>query len=63
MYVVPILVLTLVIVAGAVWSPVFALLIAVPLFALFLACVGLSRRAGVPRISPHAIRHASATHI
>jgi hypothetical protein len=45
MYVVPMLVLALVIVAGAVWSPIFALIVAVPLFALFLAYVGFARRA------------------
>jgi hypothetical protein len=43
-YAIPILVLALVIVAGAVWSPIFALIIAVPLFMLFLAYVGFSRR-------------------
>jgi hypothetical protein len=45
MYVVPMLVLAFVIVIGAFWSPIFALIIAVPLFALFLAYVGFSRRA------------------
>jgi len=44
MYVVPIVVLALVIALGSFWSPIFALIIAVPLFALFLAYVGLSRR-------------------
>ncbi|HWM62617.1 MAG TPA: hypothetical protein VNP96_01350 [Solirubrobacterales bacterium] len=45
MYVVPIIVLAFVIAIGAVWSPIFALIIAVPLFVLFLAFVGFSRRA------------------
>ncbi len=45
MYVVPILVLAFVIAIGTVWSPIFALIIAVPLFALFLVFVGFSRRA------------------
>jgi hypothetical protein len=45
MYVVPIVALALVIVLGSFWSPIFALIIAVPLFALFLAYVGFSRRA------------------
>ena len=45
MYVVPLVALALVIVVGSFWSPIFALLIAVPLFALFLAYVGFSRRA------------------
>jgi hypothetical protein len=44
-YVIPILVLALVIVIGAVWSPIFALIIAVPLFVIFLAYAGFSRRA------------------
>lgn len=44
MYVIPIVVLALVIAIGTVWSPIFALIIAVPLFVLFLAYVGLSRR-------------------
>jgi hypothetical protein len=44
-YVIPIVVLALVIVIGAVWSPIFALVIAVPLFLIFLAYVGFSRRA------------------
>lgn len=45
MYVVPIIVLALVIAIGAVWTPIFALIIAIPLFLLFLAYVGFSRRA------------------
>ena len=45
MYVVAITVLAFVIAIGAVWSPIFALIIAVPLFALFLTYVGFSRRA------------------
>lgn len=45
MYVIPIVALALVIVMGAVWSPIFALVIAVPLFLVFLAYVGFSRRA------------------
>lgn len=45
MYFIPIIALALVIVIGSVWSPVFALVIAVPLFLLFLGYVSLSRRA------------------
>jgi ABC-type transport system involved in cytochrome bd biosynthesis fused ATPase/permease subunit len=45
MYVVPIVALALVIVIGTAWSPILALFIAVPLFLLFLAYVGLSKRA------------------
>lgn len=44
MYVIPLIVLALVIVVGTAWSPVFALIIAVPLFVLFLGYVGLSRQ-------------------
>lgn len=52
MYVVPILVLAFVIVVAAFWSPIFALIVAVPLFALFLAYVGLSRRADEKEPAP-----------
>lgn len=45
MYVIPIIALALVIAIGAAWSPIFALIIAVPLFLIFLAYVGFSRRA------------------
>ncbi|HEX6752643.1 MAG TPA: hypothetical protein VF093_03535 [Solirubrobacterales bacterium] len=45
MYVIPIIVLAIVIAIGAAWSPIFALIVAVPLFLLFLAYVGFSRRA------------------
>ena len=45
MYLIPVLVLALVLVIGTAWSPLFALVIAVPLFALFLGYVGFSRRA------------------
>jgi len=44
-YVIPIVALALVIVVATAWSPIFALIIAVPLFLIFLAYVGLSRRA------------------
>jgi hypothetical protein len=43
MYVILIAVLALVIVISAVWAPIFALIIAVPLFLLFLAYVGFAR--------------------
>lgn len=50
MYVIPIAALALVSVIGAVWSPIFALVIAVvPLFLVFLAYVGFSRRALVSK--------------
>jgi hypothetical protein len=52
MYVILIAALALVIAISAVWTPIFALIIALPLFLLFLAYVGFSRssdeRAGPP---------------
>ena len=44
MYVIPLIALAFVIVIGTAWSPIFALIIAVPLFVLFLGYVGLSRQ-------------------
>jgi hypothetical protein len=44
-YVIPIVALALVVAIGAAWSPIFALIIAVPLFLIFLTYVGFSRRA------------------
>jgi hypothetical protein len=55
-YVIPIVALTLVIVVGAAWSPIFALVIAIPLFLIFLAYVGFSRRAD--QASPPSERRA-----
>lgn len=52
MYVVLILVLAFAIVISAVWSPIFALIIAVPLFVVFLAYVGFSRRADETETGP-----------
>jgi hypothetical protein len=48
-YVIPIIALAFVIVIATAWSPIFALVIAVPLFAIFLAYVGFSRRADQAR--------------
>jgi hypothetical protein len=45
MYLIPILALAVVLVIGTAWSPLFALIVAVPLFVLFLAYVGFSWRA------------------
>lgn len=45
MYVIPIIALALIVAVGAAWSPIFALVVAVPLFLLFLVYVGLSRQA------------------
>jgi len=51
-YAVPIVVLAVVIAIGAVWTPVFAFIIAIPLFLLFLAYVGFSRRADQKMSTP-----------
>lgn len=62
MYVIPIVALVLVIAIGAAWSPIFALIIAVPAFALFLAYVGMSRRADerpAPPAATQATREAA----
>ena len=45
MYVVPIIALLILIAIATAWAPIFAVIIAVPLFVLFLAYVGFSRRA------------------
>jgi ABC-type transport system involved in cytochrome bd biosynthesis fused ATPase/permease subunit len=45
MYVIPLVVLACLAVIAVAWSPLFALLIAVPLFVLFLAFVGMRPRA------------------
>ncbi len=58
MYVVPIVVLFVVIAIAAVWTPVFALVIAIPLFLLFLAYVGFSRRAD-QKVTPSSGEPAS----
>ena len=59
MYAIPIVVLTVVILVAAFWSPIFAAIIAVPAFIAFLAFVGFARRAdevetpqeGIPNMS------------
>jgi hypothetical protein len=53
-YVIPIIVLALIVVVGTAWSPIFALIIAVPAFALFLAYVGMSRRTDEKAPPPNA---------
>jgi Sec-independent protein secretion pathway component TatC len=52
MYVLPIIVLAVVIAIGTAWSPIFALIVALPLFLLFLAYVGFSRRADQKMTGP-----------
>lgn len=44
MYVIPLIVLGVLALIAAAWSPIFALIIAVPAFILFLAYIGISRR-------------------
>ncbi|HEU4735897.1 MAG TPA: hypothetical protein VFS48_02575 [Solirubrobacterales bacterium] len=45
MYVIPLAVIIVLALIAVAWSPIFALIIAVPAFLLFLAYVGMSRRA------------------
>jgi hypothetical protein len=45
MYTIPLVVLVLLAAIAVAWSPIFALLIAVPLFVLFLVFVGMRPRA------------------
>ncbi len=45
MYTIPLVVLICLALIAVAWSPIFALIIAVPLFVFFLAYVGLSARA------------------
>jgi hypothetical protein len=61
-YVIPLVVLAVVIAIGTAWSPIFALIIAVPAFVLFLAYVGLSRRSDeepAPSAAPAGTRDAA----
>lgn len=44
-YVIPLIVLIVMALIAVAWSPIFALIIAVPAFILFLAYIGISRRA------------------
>jgi len=45
MYVIPLIVLIVLALIAVAWSPIFALVIAVPAFILFLVYIGMSRRA------------------
>jgi hypothetical protein len=45
MYVIPLVVLVFLALIAVAWSPLFALIVAIPAFVLFLAYVGISRRA------------------
>jgi hypothetical protein len=43
-YVIPLIVIVVLSLIAVAWSPIFALVIAVPAFVLFLTYVGMSRR-------------------
>jgi len=45
MYVIPLVVLIVIALIAVAWSPIFAVIVAVPAFVVFLAYVGMSRRA------------------
>jgi hypothetical protein len=45
MYAIPLIVVVLLALIAVAWSPIFALVFAVPAFVLFLAYIGVSRRA------------------
>jgi len=45
MYVIPLIALVLIALIAVAWSPIFAVIIAVPAFVVFLAYVGMNRRA------------------
>lgn len=51
MYVIPLVVLVLIALVAVAWSPILALIVAVPAFVLFLAYVGMRPRAD-ERIEP-----------
>jgi len=63
MYAIPIVVLACLAVIAVAWSPIFALVVAVPLFVLFLAYVGMRPRADEKVESPtgSAERHQDET--
>ena len=44
MYVIPLVVLGVLALIAVAWSPIFAVIIAVPAFILFLVYIGMSRR-------------------
>lgn len=63
MYVVPIVVLVFLAVIAVAWSPLFAVILAVPAFVLFLAYVGMRPRAdeGIEPPTGTAGRHEDET--
>jgi hypothetical protein len=54
MYAIPIAVLAVLALTAVAWSPLFALIIFVPLFIAFLIYVGMSRRADQELTPPQA---------
>jgi Ca2+/Na+ antiporter len=54
MYVIPLAVIILLAIVAVAWSPIFAVIIFAIFFALFLAYVGLSRRADQSAGTPEA---------
>jgi hypothetical protein len=53
MYAIPLVVIIVLALIAVAWSPIFAVIIAVPMFLLFLGYVGMSRRAD-EKIEPPA---------
>jgi hypothetical protein len=51
-YTIPVIVVIVLAMTAVAWSPIFAVIIAVPLFIAFLAYVGLSRRADETHTAP-----------
>ena len=59
MYVIPLAVIVVLALIAVAWSPIFAVIVAVPAFLAFLAYVGMSRRADekieVPATEPRTV--------
>jgi hypothetical protein len=54
MYIVPLIAIILLAIVAVAWSPIFAVIIFAIFFVLFLAYVGLSRRANLSAGTPEA---------
>ncbi len=52
MYAIPLVLIVVLALIATAWSPIFAVIIAVPAFVLFLAYVGMSRRSDEKIESP-----------
>jgi Flp pilus assembly protein TadB len=61
MYAIPIAVLIILALIAVAWTPLFALIIFVPLFLAFLVYVGMSRRAD-QEITPPQVPNAGPSH-